>query len=368
MSAFAMSTAGPVAAEELGVVLSHEHILFDLTAYLTEPRDDVERELVDAPMTLENAAHLRRSPLVSRENLRMIDEDVAVRELGWFRDAGGRTIVDCTLPEMQRDVAAVARVAAAAGVNVIAVTGHYVAATHGPELAGQSADDIAAWMLGELREGIDGTDIRAGAIKFGLTSVPRMPPAERRCLEAAALAQRETGAPITIHNPLPFEKRGVEVVRLLERAGGDPERVIMGHMTHTVPDDRYHRAIADTGATIEFDRFGQELYQEADKGFNRWGLYAGEPRDSDVVNEIVTLVRDGYVDRILMSHDIGFRNGLRTFGGFGYAHVLYRVAKYLRQQGVEDDDIEQVLIRNPARLFAYLEDEPGAAESTPSAA
>lgn len=32
-----------------------------------------------------------------------------------------------------------------------------------------------------------------------------------------------------------------------------------------------------------------------------------------VVNEIVTLVRDGYADRILMSHDIGFRNGLRSF-------------------------------------------------------
>jgi phosphotriesterase-related protein len=164
----------------------------------------------------------------------------------------------------------------------------------------------------------------------------------------------ETGAPITIHNPLPFEKRGVEVVRLLTRAGADPERVIMGHLTHTVPDDRYHRSLMNTGATIEFDRFGQELYQEADAGFNRWGLYAGEPRDSDVVNEIVKLVKDGYVDRILMSHDVGFRNGLRTFGGFGYAHIPYRIARYLRQQGLDEGDLEWLMVRNPARLFAYL--------------
>lgn len=349
-----MTTSGPVAADDLGIVLPHEHVLFDLSAYLTTPLDELERELVDAPLTLENAAHLRRSPLVSRANLVMQDEDVAVRELAYFRNVGGRTIVDCTLPEMKRDVAAVARVAEASGLNIIAVTGHYVSATHGPEVATQTVDEIAEWMVGELRDGIDGTEIRAGAIKFGLTSVPRMPPDERKCLQAAAQAHVETGAPITIHNPLPFEKRGVEVVRLLSRAGANPEQIIMGHMTHTVPDDRYHRSIMDAGAAIEFDRFGQELYQEADRGFNRWGLYAGEPRDSDVVNEIVLLVKEGYGDRILMSHDVGFRNGLRTFGGFGYAHVPYRIARYLLQQGLTDDDVEQLMVRTPARLFAYL--------------
>ena len=60
----------------------------------------VERALVDAPLTLESSGHLRRSPLVSRENLIMLDEDVAIRELGYFAAVGGRTVVDCTLPEM----------------------------------------------------------------------------------------------------------------------------------------------------------------------------------------------------------------------------------------------------------------------------
>jgi len=357
MTKYAMTTKGPVAADELGIVLPHEHLLFDLTGFLTAPRDERERELADAPLTLENAGDLRRSPLASRENLRMQDAEVAARELGYFRDAGGRTVVDCTLPEMKRDVRAVSQLADATGLNIIVVTGHYVKSMQGPEVSRQSVDEIAAWMISELREGIDDTGIRAGAVKFGLTSVPRMPAEERKCLEAAALAQAETGAPITIHNPLPFEKRGVEVVRLLVRAGADPERVIMGHMTHTAPDDRYHRSIMDTGATVEFDRFGQELYQEVDRGFNRWGLYSGEPRDSDVVNEIVALVKDGYVDRILLSHDVGFRNGLRSFGGFGYAHVPTRIARYLERQGVDEWELEQLIVRNAARLFAYLPDE-----------
>ena len=350
----AITTSGPVEADQLGIVLPHEHLLFDLSAYLTAPLDEHERALVDVPLSLENAGHLRRSPLVSRENLILHDEEVAVRELGYFREVGGRTVVDCTLPEMKRDVTAVARVAKASNVNIIAVTGHYIKPTQGPEVARQTVDEITQWMITELRDGIDGTAIRAGAIKVGVSSVPRMPPEERKCLEAAAQAQAETGAPITIHNPVPFEKRGVEVVRILTRAGADPERVIMGHLTHSVPDDRYHRSVMDTGATAEFDRFGEELYQEAEPGFNRWGLYSGEPRDSDVVNEIVTLVKDGYVDRILMSHDIGFRNGLRSFGGFGYAHVPYRIARYLQQQGLDDDDLQQLMVRNPARLFAYI--------------
>jgi phosphotriesterase-related protein len=358
MTMFAMTLGGPVAAEELGIVLPHEHILFDTSAYQTAPRDDRERELASAPMTLDNAGDLRRSPLVSAENLRMKDEDVAVRELGYLRDAGGRTVVDCTQPELGRDVRAVERVARAAGVNVIAVTGHYIAATQDPSVATQSVDEITAWMIGELRDGIDGSGLRAGAIKLAISSVPRMPSTERACLEACAQAQAETGAVITLHNPVPFQRRGVEVVRLLARAGADPERVIMGHMTHSSPDDWYHRSIMDTGATIQFDRFGAELLQEADAGFNRWGLYPGEPRDTTVVQEIATLVKYGYGDRILLSHDVGFRNALRSFGGYGYAHVPTRIASYLRTLGLLDDDLRLLLVENAARLVAHLELDP----------
>jgi phosphotriesterase-related protein len=355
MPKFAMTTRGRVAAQDLGIVLPHEHLLFDLSAFQTAPLDEHERAILAAPMSLENSADLRRSPLLSHENLVLGDEAVSVRELRLFAEIGGRTVVDCTLPEMRRDVRAAARVAAASGVNVIVATGHYVAGMQAPDVLEQHVDQMTEWMLRELREGIDETGICAGVIKVGLSRVPNMAASERTTLEAAAQAQAETGVPITIHNPPPFEKRGVEVVRILSRAGADPGRVIMGHMTHTVPDSWYHRSVMDAGAVIEFDRFGQELYQEADAGFNRWGLYSGEPRDSDVVNEIVELVRVGYVDRILMSHDIGFRNGLRTFGGFGYAHVPYRIVRYLKQQGLDDADIRQLTVENPARLFAYLD-------------
>ena len=80
--------------------------------------------------------------------------------------------MDCTLPEMKRDVRAVARVAKASNVNIITVTGHYIQPTQGPEVARQTVDEITQWMITELRDGIDGTAIRAGAIKVGVSSAP----------------------------------------------------------------------------------------------------------------------------------------------------------------------------------------------------
>src|SRR3954466_9965122 len=96
---YAMTTAGPVAASDLGIVLPHEHLLFDSSGWQTDPVDDHERAIADAGLTLETVADLRRSPELSRENLIFWDEEISARELRLFREAGGRTIVDCTLPE-----------------------------------------------------------------------------------------------------------------------------------------------------------------------------------------------------------------------------------------------------------------------------
>jgi predicted metal-dependent phosphotriesterase family hydrolase len=39
---------------------------------------------------------------------------------------------------------------------------------------------------------------------------------------------------------------------------------------------------------------------------------------------------------------------------FGYARIPSRIARYLRQQGFDEEDLEWLMVRNPARLFAYL--------------
>ena len=358
----AMSVLGPIDVSDLGLTLPHEHVIFDCTCFF-EAEDPTfaskealapwKADLARRGVTLETVGELRRDPMLVRENLLLDDEDLAVRELEMFRAAGGGTVVDVSPAEMGRDVEALARIAQRSRVNIIAGTGHYLAFTHPHEVAGQTVAQIAAWMIAECNEGIGATDIRAGVIGELGVSEGGIHPDEEKVLRAGALAAVETGAPITIHNAIPAEKQGLKVLKILASEGADLTRVVMGHMTHTVPDADYHRALADTGATIEFDRFGAELYND------RWGgKNFCEPRDAQTVLEIAQLVREGYEDRILLSHDVGFKVQLCAYGGLGYAHIPRRVLRYLENLDVPEAAIRQMTVTNPARLLgnARLED------------
>jgi phosphotriesterase-related protein len=341
---------GPIAAGDLGFTLPHEHILFDTTAWLLDPPDG-KAWLTDAPLTLETRSEVADDPLLSRHNLLFQDEDVAAAELGDFRDAGGGTIIDVTPPAMGRDVAAVKRVADESGVNVVVGTGHYVQSTHPSAVASQSDEEIAAWMIDEVENGIDGTGIRPGVIgEIGTSG--EIHPDEGKCLRAAAMAQQETGLAVTVHCAIPYEKVGVEIVRLLSDAGADPERCILGHMSHTVHDLDYHRAAAATGACLQYDRFGADFVYES------WGRYE-EPRDSTVVAGIATLVREGLEAQIMLSHDVCYRAQLRRFGGRGYAHVARHVVPALAAAGVSEKAIVRMTVENPARIIAVRQDSSG---------
>jgi phosphotriesterase-related protein len=345
-----MTVLGPVDQESLGFTLPHEHLLFDLSVFLHEPDEDWKREYADAQVTMETTGALRRDPTICRDNLILRDEDVAAGELARFTAAGGGTIVDLTPPALGRDPAALRRLSQRAGVHIVASTGHYIAATHPPEVAGQTEEELAAWMIGEISSGIGETGVRAGVIgEIGVS--PSGPlPSEVKMLRAAALAQSDTGVAISVHNAIPAERQGMRVLRILTEAGARPERVVMGHMTQSVPDIAYHRAIADTGATLEFDRFGAEFYDGTQDA--AVGQSYCEARDSEVVKEIAALVRQGYADRVMLSHDAGFKIQLHAYGGLGLSHIPLRVTRYLRTAGVGEAAISQMTVSNAARMFA----------------
>ena len=334
---------GPIEPSQLGVTLPHEHILFDTTAWLLEPTPE-KAWITDAALTLETRAEIADDPLLSRENLLFDDEEIAAAELGDFRAAGGGTVVDVTPPAMGRDVAAIARIAEASGVNVIAGTGHYVQSTHPAELADQTDEQIAAWMIDEIENGVEGSSIKPGVIGEIGTSGD-IHPDERKCLRAAALAQQETGLAITLHCAIPYEKVAVEIVEILVDAGADPTRCVLGHMSHTIDDLDYHRAAAATGACLQYDRFGADFLYES------WGRYQ-EPRDSTVVAGVATLVSEGLAEQIMLSHDICYRLQLRRFGGRGFAHVARHVVPALIEAGVSDEAVARMTVHNPARIFA----------------
>ena len=337
-----MTVTGPVAAADLGATLMHEHVFFDLgTWQLTAPAH--KAWLANARVGADTFAAVYRDPMVCRDNLVFADEQVAEQELRWLAEAGGGTLVDVSLASIGRDPEALARLSRATGVNIVCGCGWYVQPTHTPEIATATVDELAARLIAEIRDGIGDTGIRPGIIgELGVSD--GIHPDEAKVLRAAALAQQETGLAITIHCPIPHEQRGPEIVGILAAAGADPTRVVLGHQSHTAHSLDYQRACADTGATIEFDRFGAEFLYES------WGGYR-EPRDQDVVVTVARLVAEGYGDRIVLSQDACYRTQLRSYGGAGYAHIANHVTRWLTAAGVSDHDLRRLTVENPARLL-----------------
>ena len=358
----AMTVLGPIDPDQLGVTLPHEHL--QPNGHMIPGATEGEKR-ANAPVkvTLETVGELARVRNISFENLRG-DDELILGELAMFREVGGSTIVDLTCPGMGRDVPGLQRLSRASGVNVITATGRYCAPQHPPEVASQTVDELASSFIDEISKGIEGTDVRAGVIKIGISPGGGHPD-EWKVVRAAAAAQQETDVAISVHNALPFERMGMRVMRRLIQAGADPERVIMGHMTQSTPDIEYHRRVADTGAMIEFDKFGTEFYYDeagttvADEGQVTVRAQSGDyallhpwARDSDVVLEIAELVRYGYADQILLSHDCGRRIGMVKYGGYGLRHVPGRIVRYLHAAGVTPDQTTQMTVDTPRRLFS----------------
>lgn len=297
-----MTVLGPVAEEQLGLTLPHEHIYVDM---LQEMRAD---------------------GLLSDRRLMEL-------ELGEFVGVGGQTLVDCTSIGLGRDVSAVRDLAVATGLNIVVGTGFY----RHPYLDRDwfdrnSVDRIAELLLAEIEDGIDGTGIRAGII--GEVGCDRyVSAAEERSLRAAARAHRRTGLVITTHAarwPV-----GRQQLDLLQEEDVDPRRVIIGHCDR-VFDEQYHLDMARRGAFVQFD-----------------GIRPTAPYDIErAVRYVMNIVRDGRLEQVLLSHDVCLKGHLRTYGGSGYSFLFTDFAGHLRAAGLSDEEFRVITVDNPRRALA----------------
>ena len=118
---------GEISPDDLGITLSHEHLLLDTShLFWNEPSTSDPPEihtLAAAPVTPENSDDLAARPYVSKDNLRMTERDVAIRELLLYRDAGGKSFIDVSgrIPGWHPDDLVAA--SEATGVNIVASTG-----------------------------------------------------------------------------------------------------------------------------------------------------------------------------------------------------------------------------------------------------
>jgi phosphotriesterase-related protein len=193
----------------------------------------------------------------------------------------------------------------------------------------------------------DGMPIRAGHIgEIGTTT-----PTERemKSLRAAARAQARTGAMLNVHQSYTPGDRVVQhrLADAIEENGGDLHRTVFSHMDRTGQDPEQQLSLLRRGITIEYDEFG---YEVGNRNWDRSSI-----QDVQRVREIARLAEAGYLGQLAVAHDISFKRMLVANGGWGFAHLLERVADGFRWAGMSDADIDQLFIGTPGRLLTFVE-------------
>ena len=336
-----MTVRGPIAAQELGVTLMHEHLFIDLSFLRDEPAADWQKPLVDAEITLENRGLLQVDPYVNRQNLVLDDLELAIAELKPYGQLGGASVVDLTTTGIQPQPERLREVSERTGVHIVAGCGYYTQRSHPPLVASLSEAELLERLLGEITGGLGGTDVRPGIIGEIGTGSP-IHPDEAKVLRVAAAAQASSGLAINVHVAI-FRREALAALDVLESAGADLSRVVISHLDEQ-PDTAYHRAVLERGAYVEYDTFGSESYFDGDG--------SAEPSDRERMDCLVELLDAGFGDRLLIAHDVCTKVQLLKYGGFGYGHILRSIVPRLRRRGVDEATVRKLLVENPARVLA----------------
>lgn len=357
-----VTVTGRVDPSDLGMTLPHEHLFADWRdVKFNPPQSAVDQRRAEEPVSLENLWWVQRNYFQNLDNLRLDSYEEAVDEIRQFQRAGGDAFVDVTPKNCGGDPELVRAVSKETGVSMIQGTAFYTRDAHPERLDDMTVDDITEEFVEDVRHGIDDSDVRAGIIgEIGLSG--HIHEVEERVLRGAARAAVQTGAPVTIHPPggtphsqkdgdYPASRWGLDVLDILEEEGLPAERVIMGHqdMSAWVEDLDYQRELAERGAYVEYDIFGQKPYHYKPSFHDAW------PSDVQRVERLAELIEDGYASNLLVSGDVFLKVHRLDHGGFGYRHVLDNIVPIFEGCGVDDEVVSQILRDNPSQALRFAE-------------
>ena len=312
---------GPITPEQLGPTLMHEHMV------LAYPGWDMDAL----------CQHLEFSQLAK----------ICADALGEVKQYGVKTVVDASPNDLWRNVELDRVVAEKTGLNIICATGMYYEAEGMPaylKFRSQVMDivtELYETFMHELTVGIGKTGIKAGAIKVA-TGHAAITPYEEKVLKAAARAQKETGVPILTHTQQ--GTMGPEQAALLIGEGADARKIIIGHMCGNA-NMEYQVSVIDKGVCLGFDRWGLDF------------LFPDNLRRATVLG----LLGLGFADRIVLSQDCNAQILGRPFvmpdfiqpliANWSYTHIFKNIIPQLKQAGVTDAQVGQMLVENPRRIF-----------------
>ena len=348
MSGKVLTVLGPMDPAELGVTITHEHLLLDITCYVTEAPEASKRAVRDAPVTIESLSQMPDLFSYSMDNMRLLDERAATEEVLQYRYAGGDSLVDTTSISIARDPLALARISRATGLNIVMGGSYYVPVSHPPDMDERSEDSIVEEIVRDVTVGVRDTGVRSGVIGE-IGNVDPLTDNQRKVLRASGRAQAETGAPVSVH-PSRLPENKMELIETLISAGADPRQIIMGHMDGYIGQYRDQiLEIAEKGCYIEIDVFGWE----ESAIIARFLPDVRPANDVERLDNMEYLVEQGYLDRILIAQDVCQKWMCTRYGGKGYAHILDNIVPRMRKRGWTEEQVHTILVDNPASALAF---------------
>lgn len=309
---YIMTVTGPIAPEQLGQTLSHEHVVTDFAGAETVPQPQYERDSAVAQLL----PHLER-----------------------LRASGVTTLVECTPAYIGRDVRLLRELARRSDLQIVTNTGFYAAVDkkYLPEFVYRvSVDSLYRIWKHEWEKGIEGTGIRPGFIKLGVGQ-GALDSIEAKLLLAATRLSGESGLPIAMHTG--DGAAAQDEYRRVVEAGLPASRMIWVHAQNGTDAERIE--LAREGVWISLD-----------------GVGAGQV--ADYVDRVLALKKAGLLSRVLISHDDGWsvdnEAGTIRLNYFKSAGTPYRTIErellpQLLAAGLTPAEMDKLLVENPRRAF-----------------
>lgn len=300
------TVTGAIEPDQLGITLMHEHVMVDYIG-----ADGMNK---------------------NRYSLSEVVETM-LPYLKELKQAGCQTFVDATPPGNGRDVEVLRECALRSGLQIMTCTGTFRDKGVSSAIRAMSIDEIVMYWEREFREGIEGTEIRPGFIKIALDDGP-ISPLQRKILRAAARTSLHTGLPIQSHTLLPETVQ--EAATVLDEEGLPLHNFIWTHSDCN----------RNVSAMIEMGRRGMWLQIDS------IGFFAHD----DHVQMLKTLIKAGLLHRLLLSQDRGWYVVGKDKGKYvnPYHPILTEFIPLCQMRGLSDEEIEQMLVKNPAQVLNIL--------------
>ena len=305
------TVTGAINVSELGVCLSHEHIMSNFGAERSyQPNYDT------------TALKAQVLPYLKR-----------------IKSLGADSILDCTTAYIGRDVKLLKELSEESEIYLITNTGYYGAANdrYVPEHAYQeTTEQLAERWINEFEQGIDQTDIRPGFIKIaadggGVSDI------DKKLMQAALKTSQATGLTIACHtgdNPA-VPKLALE---LMNEESIEPSVWIWTH-AHQMETAEKLIAMAKQGMWISLD------------GLRIKGYYgdANQLVLDKHLQHLLTLKEQNLLSRVLISHD---GNSFPRGGAIRpYEAIFTRFIPILKENGFTEKEVNQLLVINPQQAF-----------------